>query len=47
MTANNVVKTATYFSLETLTITAIIYFVATFTLSKLVNYMERRLSVSD
>lgn len=47
MTANNVIKTATYFTLETLTITAIIYFVVTFSLSKLVNYMERRMGVSD
>lgn len=47
MTINNTVKTATYFSLETLTITGIIYLVVTFSLSKLVNYMERRMRVSD
>ena len=47
MTANNVIKTATYLSLETLTITGIIYLVVTFSLSKLVNYMERRMRVSD
>lgn len=47
MSVNNIVKTATYLSIETLTITGIIYFIVTFTLSKLVSYMERRLSVSD
>ena len=47
MSVNNIVKTATYLSLETLTITGIIYFIVTFSLSKLVTYMERRLGVSD
>lgn len=47
MSVNNIVKTATYFSLETLTITGIIYLVVTFSLSKLVNFMERRMRVSD
>ncbi len=47
MSVNNIIKTATYFPLEPLTITGIIYFIVTFSLSKLVKYMERRMSVSD
>lgn len=47
MTVNNIVKTATYQQLPTLTIAAIIYFVVTFSLSKLISYMERRMRVSD
>lgn len=47
MTVNNIVKTATYQQLPTLTIAAIIYFIVTFSLSKLISYMERRMRVSD
>ena len=47
MSVNNIVKTATYFSLEPLTIAAIIYLIVTYSLSKLVKYMERRMRVSD
>lgn len=47
MSVNNIVKTATYFSLEPLTIAAIIYLIVTYSLSKLVKYMERRMCVSD
>lgn len=47
MTVNNIVKVATYQQLPTLTIAAVIYFIVTFSLSKLVNYMERRMRVSD
>ena len=47
MSVNNIVKTATFFQLETLTIVGCIYFVVTFSLSKLVKYMEGRMSVSD
>lgn len=47
MTVNSVMKAATYKSIEPLVIVGIIYFVVTYTLSKLIKYMERRLSVSD
>ena len=47
MTVNTVIKSATYKSIEPLVIVGLIYFIVTFTLSKGVKYMERRLSVSD
>lgn len=47
MTINTVIKSATYKSIEPLVIVGLIYFIVTFTLSKAVKYMERRLSVSD
>lgn len=47
MTVNSVIKSATYKSIEPLIIVGLIYFVVTYTLSKAVKYMERRLSVSD
>lgn len=47
MTVNSVIKSATYKSIEPLIIVGLIYFVVTYTLSKGVKYMERRLSVSD
>ncbi|MEG2507010.1 MAG: ABC transporter substrate-binding protein/permease [Longicatena sp.] len=47
MTVNNIVKTATYLQLQPLLIAGVIYFIVTFTLSKGVSYMERRMSVSD
>lgn len=47
MTVNSVIKAATYKAIEPLVIVGLIYFIVTFTLSKLINYMEGRLSVSD
>ena len=47
MTVNTVIKSATYKSIEPLVIVGLIYFIVTFTLSKGVKFMERRLSVSD
>ena len=42
MTVNSVIKSATYKSIEPL-----IYFIVTYSLSKLIKYMEGKLSVSD
>lgn len=47
MTVNSVIKSATYKSIEPLIIVGLIYFVVTYSLSKGIQYMERRLSVSD
>lgn len=47
MTVNNIIKTSTYLSIETLVVVGLIYFVVTFALSKAVNLMERRMRVSD
>jgi ABC-type amino acid transport system permease subunit len=47
MTAVVVVRTATYSTLEPLIVCGCIYFVCTFTLSKLIALYERRLSVRD
>lgn len=47
MTSCNLVKSATFKAIEPLIITGIIYFIVTFTLSKIVKLMEGRLSVSD
>lgn len=47
MTVNSVIKSAIYKSIEPLVIVGIIYFIVTFTLSKFVKYIERRMSVSD
>lgn len=47
MTQYNVVKGATFLVLEPLIIIAVIYFTLTFTLSKCVGVIERRMSESD
>ncbi len=47
MTVNSTIKSATYKSIEPLVIVGLIYFIVTYTLSKLVKYMERKMSVSD
>ena len=47
MTVNSLLKAAYYLTLESLIIVAIIYFVLTFTLSKLVAAFERRMARSD
>ena len=47
MTSYLVVKGSTYLAFESLVIVGILYFVLTFTLSKLVNAYERRLKQSD
>lgn len=45
MTCYKIINGATYLNLEPLTIIAIIYFVVTFTLSKVIGKLERRMSV--
>lgn len=47
MSVNNVLKATTYRAIEPLVIVGLIYFVVTYSLSKLIKYMERRMSVSD
>ena len=47
MTVNSVIKSATYKSIEPLVIVGLIYFIVTYTLSKLIKFMEGKLSVSD
>ena len=47
MTVNSVIKSATYKSIEPLVIVGLIYFIVTYSLSKLIKYMEGKLSVSD
>lgn len=47
MYSTNNVRAATYKTIEPLGVTAILYFIITFTISKLVVRLERRLSVSD
>ena len=47
MTVNSVIKSATYKSIEPLLIVGLIYFIVTYSLSKLIKYMEGKLSVSD
>lgn len=47
MTVNSTIKSATYKSIEPLVIVGLIYFIVTYTLSKLIKYMERKMSVSD
>lgn len=47
MSVNNVLKATTYRAIEPLVIVGFIYFVVTYSLSKLIKYMERRMSVSD
>lgn len=47
MTSYNLVKSSTFKAIEPLIITGLIYFVVTFTLSKIVKFMEGRLSVND
>ena len=47
MTVNSVIKSATYKSIEPLVIVGLIYFIVTYSLSKLIKFMEGKLSVSD
>lgn len=47
MTSYKSVQAATYLAIESLVVVGIIYFVITFTLSKLLKVLERRLTVSD
>ena len=47
MTVNRIIKSATYKSIEPLVIVGLIYFIVTYSLSKLIKYMEGKLSVSD
>ncbi len=47
MTSYKKVQSLTYKPIEPLIIVAVIYFVVTFSLSKVVKYMEGRMSVSD
>ncbi|HAX73618.1 MAG TPA: arginine ABC transporter permease [Firmicutes bacterium] len=47
MTSYQVIKAATFKPIEPLIIVGVIYLVVTFSLSKVVKYMERSLSVSD
>lgn len=47
MTSYQVIKSATFKPIEPLIIVGIIYFIVTFSLSKVVKFMERRMSVSD
>lgn len=47
MTAQKTVQSVSYRVIESLTIVGVIYFVITFSLSKLVKVLERRLAVSD
>lgn len=47
MYSTNNVRAATYKTIEPLGVTAILYFIITFTISKLVVRLERKLSVSD
>ena len=47
MSVNSVIKSATYKSIEPLVIVGLIYFIVTYSLSKLIKYMEGKLSVSD
>jgi ABC-type amino acid transport system permease subunit len=47
MTSYNVIKGAMYLVLEPLIVVGIIYFVLTFTLSKAIAVLERRLKASD
>ena len=47
MFSTNNVRAATYKVIEPLAVTAVLYFIITFTISKLMIRLERRLSVSD
>ena len=47
MTSYKVIQSATFKPIEPLIITGVIYFIVTFSLSKVVKYMEGRMSVSD
>lgn len=47
MTSYKSVQAATYLAIESLLIAGVIYFIITFTLSKLLKILERRLTVSD
>ena len=47
MTKTNIVKSATFMPIESLMIAGVIYFILTFSLTKAMNYFERRLKQSD
>ena len=47
MTVNSVIKSATYKSIEPLVIVGLIYFIVTYSLSKLIKYMDGKLIESD
>lgn len=47
MTVSKTIGSSTYSTIQPLIIVGVIYFLVTFTLSKAVNYMEGRMSVSD
>jgi ABC-type amino acid transport system permease subunit len=47
MTTYNTIKGITYLSLEPLIVIGVIYFILTFTLSKAIAVLERRLKASD
>lgn len=47
MTVQSLIGTATYLYLDAYIVVAIFYFISTFTLSKLIKMLERRLEVSD
>lgn len=47
MFSAKVVQGATYIPLEPLIVTAVFYFIMTFSLGRLMNYFERRMKVSD
>lgn len=47
MFSAKITQGATYLSLEPLMVAAVFYFVLTFSLGRLINYFERRMSVSD
>lgn len=47
MTVNRTITSSKYLTIEPLLVVGVIYFIVTFTLSKAVAYMERRMSISD
>jgi ABC-type amino acid transport system permease subunit len=47
MTQYSIIKGSMYLVIEPLIVVGIIYFIMTFTLSKLIGVLERRLQVSD
>ena len=47
MRAGEHIRTRTYQDFEIFTFIALVYFVITYTLSKILGYLERRLQVSD
>ena len=47
MFAANIVTGATFMSIEPLAVSAVLYFVLTFSLGRLMGYLERRMKASD